>query len=100
MACARSACGRGCGKRFVRAMASPAAVSSALRFRTMPITVFANRVTGLPGFWVAVMFNHLVCAGAGGAGPGRPVGLGLRPIVPAHHYPPVELRLRGLLTGC
>ena len=29
---------------------------------------------------------------------GPPVGLGLTPIVPAAHCPPVELRLRGLLT--
>ena len=59
MACSRPACGLGCGlgcgKRLERAMASPAAVSSALMVRTERITVFANRVTGLPGCWVAVI---------------------------------------------
>ena len=100
MACSGLGCGLGCGKRLERAMTSPARVSSLLRVRMERITVFANRVIGLPGCWAAVMVNHLVCAGVAGVGPGRPVGLGLRPIVPAHHYPPVELRLRGLLTGC
>jgi hypothetical protein len=33
----------------VRAMASPAPVSSPLMFRKVPITLFANRVTGLQG---------------------------------------------------
>jgi len=90
--------GPACGKRLERAMASPAPVSSPLMFRTERITVFAN-----PGNRVAVRlgfghFNHLFCAGA--VRPGRPVSLGLRPIMPAHYCPPLELRLRDPPNGC
>jgi hypothetical protein len=51
-------------------------------------------VSGLPGCWIAVMFITLSVlrrpvAGRAARGPG------LRPIVPAHPYLPVERRLRG-----
>ena len=47
--------------------------STLLKRRTAPITVFVHRVSGLPGCWVVVMFNHLACAGAacGSRTPGR-----------------------------
>ena len=98
MAWARSACGPGCGKRLERAMASPAAVSSLLRVRNIPITVFANRVTGLPCCWVA--FISIAFSVLGRPLAGRPVSLGLRPIMPARYCLLFELRLRDPPNGC
>lgn len=71
MACARSPCGEGCGKRLARAIASPALSSWSLACRTALITVLIHRVNGLAGCWVAVMSITLSML-AGGAGP--PVG--------------------------
>jgi hypothetical protein len=98
LACSGLGCGLGCGKRLERAMTSPARVSSLLRVRMERITVFANRVTGLPCCWVAVISITFSVRGA--VRPGRPVSLGLRPIMPARYCLLFELRLRDPSNGC
>ena len=83
MACARSACGRGCGKRLEPEMASPRPVGSQLRYRKARNGAVSRRVNERRGCVVVIAITLHPCW-----------GLRLTPIVPAHHCLPVEPRLR------